>query len=582
MKQLKLLLASKVTFLILTTLVILALNLTPLILQYKHAPLGRTFTLIHNNVQDFYFYQSLMNEGANGAWLTSNPYTSETHPPTVIFSYFVWLGNLSKTLGLSFALTYHLLRIIFSIIFLILAFKLILYLKTPNPKLAYLFFLFAAPFMHKIPDGAKIVSVPYMYWWTAVDPIRRAAYLPHHMLAGILLIVIIITLLNFIKKQNPSLIFLAILLSLPLALVHPPSILILLITLPSSGIVFFLQNFKKATSIFLKPKYHMLVYLLLFWVINVILVFVIASQGNSSIIWSKPFNWEKGQQFPLIAELPFAFGILLPLALLGVLKLLSNNKYKDTFLVSWFLFPLLLIPFAPQIGISNVRLIQGVPYLPFSILAVLGIYFFAQQYEIFADRIRSRVPRLWILDRSMMVIDNLWTKPQQNIDLLRARKIHTRAKITGFFFILFLIFTYPTLSWSLKSQIQEYWPIFGNVYLDNRLENTFAFINNNFPAKTVILSTFYTGNYLPAFTHTTSFIGHDGYTYNMEDKRKLTDKFFSGKMTTSEVKKLMNNNKITLIFQGPEEKPIYNSYLYPNLLQPIYDLNNVTLYVLKT
>ncbi len=538
-----------VLFITVTTVVILGLNLTPLILQFKHAPFGRTFGLIHNNVQDFYFYQSLMNEGAQGAWLTSNPYTSETHPPTVIFAYFVWLGNLSKTLGFSFALTYHTLRIIFSIIFLILAFKLILYLKTPYPKLAYLFFLFAAPFMHKIPDGVKIVSVPYMYWWTAVDPIRRAAYLPHHMLAGILLIVIVIILLNFIKKQNPSLMFLAILLSLPLALVHPPSILILLITLPSSMIVFFLQNFKKVTTGFLKPKYQMFSYLLLFWVINVILVFVIASQGNSSIIWSKPFNWEKGQQFPLLAELPFAFGILLPLALFGILKLLSNNKYKDTFLVSWFLFPLLLIPFAPQIGISNVRLIQGIPYLSLSILAVWGIDFFREQYEIFADRIRL--------------------------------KFYMRAKIIGFFLILFLIFTFPTLSWSIKSQIQEYWPIFGNVYLDNRLDNTFAFINNNFPAKTVILSTFYTGNYLPAFTHTTSFIGHDGYTYNMEDKRKLTEKFFAGKMSTEEVKKLIKNNKITLIFQGPEEKPIYNNYLYPSVLTPIFDQNDTTLYLMR-
>ena len=549
MKQLKLLLVSKVTFFILTTSVILALNLTPLILQYKHAPPGRTFNLIHNNVQDFYFYQSLMNEGAGGAWLTSNPYTSEPHPPTVIFSYFVWLGYLSKLLGLSFALTYHLLRITFSLVFFIAVFKLIFFLKTPYPRLAYFFFLFAAPVMHKIPDGAKFVTVPYMYWWTAVDPIRRAAYLPHHMLAGMLLIVTDIMLLSFIKNRKPYLIILAILLSLPLALVHPPSILILLITLPSSGVVYLLQNFKKVTGSFLKPHYQMFLYLLLFWVINIILVFIIASQGNSSLIWSKLFNWEKGQQFPLIQELPFAFGILLPLALLGVLKALSNSKYKDTFLVSWFLFPLLSIPFAPQIGISNVRLIQGVPYLPLSILAVLGIDFFAKQYEIFADRIRI--------------------------------KFHTRAKITGFFLILFIIFTYPTLSWSVKSQIQEYWPIFGNVYLDNRLNNVFTYINNNFPDKTVVLSTFYTGNYLPAFTHTTSFIGHDGYTYNMEDKRKLTDKFFAGQMTTEEVKNLIKNNNITLIFQGPEEKPIYSKYLYPNIIQPIYDQNDFTLYVLK-
>lgn len=65
----------------------------------------------------------------------------------------------------------------------------------------------------------------------------------------------------------------------------------------------------------------------------------------------------------------------------------------------------------------------------------------------------------------------------------------------------------------------------------------------------------------------------------MEDKRKLAEKFFTGKMAAEDVKKLMKNNKITLVFQGPEEKPIYNSYLYPRLLQPIYDQNDVTLYI---
>ncbi|MBI3955507.1 hypothetical protein HY338_03615, partial [Candidatus Gottesmanbacteria bacterium] len=403
----------------------------------------------------------------------------------------------------------------------------------------------------------KFVTTPYMYWWTATDPIRRAAYLPHHMLAGILLIIMIMLLLNFIKNRRPYLVFSAILLSVPLVLVHPPSMLILLITLPASGIVYFLQNNKKVKSDYFKLNFQIFLYLLLFWAINIILVYVIASQGNSSIIWSKPFNWEKGQQFPLIQELPFAFGILLPLALLGIVKLLRNNKFKDIFLVSWFLFPLLLIPFATQIGISNVRLIQGIPYLTLAILGSYGI--------IYLENLISSFKILPVIIKSA-----------------GSKKINFNFPIVRICVcVVFIIFTYPTLVWSIKSQIQEYWPIFGNVYLDNRLNNVFAFINNNFPSKTITLSTFYTGNYLPAYTHTTSFIGHDGYTYNMEDKRKLAEKFFTGKMQTEEVKKLIKNNKITLIFQGPEEKPIYNSYLYPSLLQPIYDQNDVTLYVLK-
>lgn len=122
-------------------------------------------------------------------------------------------------------------------------------------------------------------------------------------------------------------------------------------------------------------------------------------------------------------------------------------------------------------------------------------------------------------------------------------------------------------------------PIFGNVYLDNRLNSAFSFINQNFPPKTLTLGTFYTGNYLPAFTHTISFIGHSGYTYNVEEKQKLTARFFESKMTPEEAKSFLKQNKIALIFQGPEEKPLYNNLLYPKILKPVYKKEEVTLYI---
>ncbi|MBI4990984.1 hypothetical protein HZB96_02710 [Candidatus Gottesmanbacteria bacterium] len=146
---------------------------------------------------------------------------------------------------------------------------------------------------------------------------------------------------------------------------------------------------------------------------------------------------------------------------------------------------------------------------------------------------------------------------------------------------LFVYFTLPTLQWSLQDQVREYWPIFGNVYLDNRLNNAFAFVNQNFPSRTVTLATFYTGNYLPAFTRTVSYIGHFGYTYNVEEKQKKVMKFFEGKMTDEEAKEFLMSNKIALIWQGPEEKPIYKDYLYPEILKPIYDREEVTIYTVE-
>src|SRR3990167_8286746 len=125
------LLSSKIFFFLLTTLIILSLNLTPLILQTIHAPPGRTFVLIHNNAQDFFFYQSLMNEGANGQWLTTDPYSSEPHKPSIIFSYFLWFGKIAHILNLPYAIAYHLVRILLSVLFLLSTFYFLLSTRIP-------------------------------------------------------------------------------------------------------------------------------------------------------------------------------------------------------------------------------------------------------------------------------------------------------------------------------------------------------------------------------------------------------------------------------------------------------------------
>ncbi len=543
MNKFILLLSSKTTFFVLATITILALNLTPLILQIRNAPNGRTFGLIHNNVQDFYFYQALMNEGANGNTLTYDPYTSETHQPSIIFSYFLALGKLSKLLGLPLAISYHLTRLILGFLFLLSTFYLLLVTRIPHPRLTYLFFLFAAPFMHTINDYGKLISVPYMNWWNGIDPIRRAAFLPHHMLGGLLLVVSIILIFKYIKTPARAALARLIVLSAIMAFVHTPSLLILLLVLPSTMIVFTVINGLSRHFNIPHLKSHFSL-LSLYWLIGLFFLIAMILQTKSGFPWSQYIDWEKNLQFPLDRELIGALGILFPFSIVGIFSAIKSKKFENIFIVCWLVVPFLLIPMAPKLNLSNIRLIQGVPYLPMVILSMLGI---------------------------KMIIDYLNLKINKFIGLL------------GYWVIglLFIIFTYPTLSWSLKDQIREYWPIYGNVYLDNRLNNAFDFINKNFPAKTITISTFYSGNYLPAYTHTVSFIGHFGYTYNEKNKEENVRIFFEGKMTIEEAKNFLLSNKIALVFQGPEEKPLYKNYLYPTLLKPVYDREEVTLYTLK-
>ncbi|OGF99375.1 hypothetical protein A2Y99_03145 [Candidatus Gottesmanbacteria bacterium RBG_13_37_7] len=561
--------SSKILFFCICSTVILTLNLTPLIANIRHSPEGRTFALIHNNTQDFFFYQSLMNKGANGDWLTTDPYTTEFHSPSIVFSYFLWLGKLSKLLGIPYAYTYHLVRIILSVAFLAVSYFFILYLSFPYPYLTFFFFVFASPFFHQIIDWGKVNTVPYMYWWTGIDAIRRSAYLPHHMFGGLMLILIIFCLLKIIYTTERKLIkqYLAfsILLTPITVFIHPPSLLIIILFLPSLIILFLLrkiiENTKKIGSLKIipsllqeiKPRIRNYSALTIFWFLGIIFLFIMVWTTNRGLIWSKPFEWEKQQQLPVANELFGAFGIIFPLSIIGIIKSLSSTKFKYYLIVAWLITPLLLIPFALSLQMSNIRLIQGVPFLPLSILAAIGVKTIEDfLVSIFKRRqaVSKKIPRNLIGSLFHCII-----------------------------VIIFIIFTYPTLIWSVKDQIREYWPIFGNVYFDNRLYYAFSFINSSFPKDTITLSTFFTGNYLPAFSHTVSFIGHTGYTYNANQKQELVKRFFENKMTETEVKDLIMNNNITLIFQGPEEKPIYSNYLYPQLLKPVYDREEATIYI---
>jgi len=519
------------SFFLLSTALILILNIYPTYFLAKKAAFGRTYALIHNNVQDYYFYQALMNQGANGHWSIYDPYTAEPSRPSIIFSYFTWAGKLSKLMNLPYAYTYHISRILTSVFFFVAAYRLILLLKLPHPNLTYLFFLFATPLFNG--------KTPFMYWWTGMDSVRRAAYLPHHMFGGFLLIVSVIFILRFFSSRNLKYLIFASLLSPLMAFIHTPSLIILLITIPSALFQYWLLNIRKFIE-----NWNLIIgnylYLFVYWIIGLLSLSYMVSQTNKGFPWNQYLLWERNLQYPLAKELIPALGILFPFSLLGIIISIASRKFDRIFVACWFAVPLLLIPAAGKLGMSNIRLIQGIPYLSLAILAIIGIEFLVN--KIFAN---LRIGIYWIIG------------------------------------LLFLASSYHEIVWSVKDQIREYSPIFGNTYLDNRLFAAFNFINKNYPRKTVTVATFYAGNYLPVYTYTISYIGHSGYTNNLARKEPEVTAFFKSEMSPQDAKSFLMSNKITLIFQGPEEKILYQKPLYPDILKPVYDREEATIYELK-
>lgn len=553
-------------FFLFFTFLILGLNLAPTVTFIKHSPSDRYFPLMHNNSQDYYFYLSLMREGAQGQWLTTIPFTTEVHTSSLVFSYFLILGKLSQLFGLSMELGYLIVRILGSILFFLSTWFLIKKLKIPYPRLTYLFFLFASPFLKG--------DSPYLYWWTGIDAIRRSSYLPHHMFGGFLLISTLILIINFIQSGKIKYFIFSLLLIVPILLIHTPSLLILIMILPAAAVGFWIRNLIKAndTSPEISEATDSLpallrkaiqaetrftkktIFILLYSSLGAISMLIFAKLMEGDALWKHALEWEKTLQLSFLNEILGGFGILLPFALIGIVRSIISKNFSYWLISSWFLVPIIFLPLAPLFQISNTRLVQGVPFLPFAILAVVGI-----------DGLIH-----WEL------IENLKFKIRNVPKWINKERI-----ILAIIFILFILQTLPTLIWSLKDQFHEYWTTYSNIYLDKRLFRAFDFINQEYEPKTVILASFYTGNYLPAFTHTVSFIGHFGYTYQLERKQESTDNFLSQKLTDREAKEFLKQNNIRLIFQGPEEKIMSPKPLYPDLLKPVFINDIVTVYQAK-
>ena len=111
----------EIRWVLLWSMLILGLTCLPYLYAYLVTPDDMQFTGLLSNPVDGNSYLAKMRQGAQGSWLFHLPYTSEDHDGAFIFTYYLLLGRLSAPLGLPLILTYHLARIVNSLILLLVA-----------------------------------------------------------------------------------------------------------------------------------------------------------------------------------------------------------------------------------------------------------------------------------------------------------------------------------------------------------------------------------------------------------------------------------------------------------------------------
>lgn len=102
--------------------VIVAVTCLPYLYAWQAAPEGLVFGGLLTNPLDGNSYLAKMRQGFQGEWRFHLPFTPEPHDGAFIFTYYLALGHLTRLLGLSLPLVYHLARAVNGLLLLLIVY----------------------------------------------------------------------------------------------------------------------------------------------------------------------------------------------------------------------------------------------------------------------------------------------------------------------------------------------------------------------------------------------------------------------------------------------------------------------------
>ncbi len=583
---------------------------------------AREFILEHNFYwPDYNLYLSKIRQGTEGRLTALERFTSEPHAGSLIQEFYVVLGLLGKALRLNPNSSYQLGRIILSPLLLIMIYFLtkVFFEKFSWQILAFLIILSSGSFPRLFTDNNGAVHIGrFMEWWSNIDAVQRITFIPHILFGQVGSFFLLYWLImksrcsgihdavstlpiqsesqtssgqsnNLTMKQ----LILYILLGNAVGLVFPPSLITLdgvfltLILIKLAGRVKiwsylhrresepqFNRGKRLADTTNFLPDLSKLPYkqenficelkqnltIIIFTLPSLLYLFIITRMPpwSSLVIFHRthpmliPF-WEY-----LLGTGPVFF-----LALLGILISLIKKDRKFHPLTFWimttFLFAILFTHIKEQ---SPLRFTQTGLFIP---LGILATYFFKQLWELIA-----KLPYKELSVRHLFYFCYL------------------------LFVLCYLILNFYMIKISLNWQTNfitqrvranippvPYPP--QTMYPLKTWMEGIRWLKNNTARSDVVLAEITAGNFIPAYSGNTVYFGQSN-TVNYEEKQRLVDKFFEGKMSLNEAQLFLRSGRIKYIFVSFQEKEKAGGKEFLDLytmLKPVFHNSSVTIFLVN-
>jgi hypothetical protein len=504
------------------------ISLVPYLLAYLFTPAAHHFVGFFFIADDATTYLAKMRQGAEGAWLWTDPYTSEPHGGVFLFGFYLLFGHLAALLHLPLIAAYHLARISGALA-LVLAVdrlcrrvlpielrKLGLGLVVLGSGIGFLVQAAGNPSILGAPVEALDLHLPEISGWYSILAI------PHFAWATALIIAALLGLLEIADRPAWRPMLLASAALVALTAIHPQMIPVLaLIWIAHRGLLIAWGS---------RPAWRRLAMEAVPFVATAPLL-----AYNAWILFDDPTIAEWARQWRHQAPGPVSLGLSLGLPLvLAAGGFVVAWRRRDERLALMLVWPPLVVALLYLPNLANIqrRLLDAV-YVPIGILAAVGL-------QALTTRLRRTSARR-----------------------LRAALVTACCISSVMVFAIALRFASGA---------------FAEAYVGDDAWQAMQWLAAHHRANDRALSAPQAGQLLPAWAGVSVYVGHYSETLDYFQKIRNVGAALKPDTSDASIRQFLAANRLTLLYWGSDEaltgfRPNDHGYL-----PPIYRHGAVTIY----
>jgi hypothetical protein len=527
--------------------ILLVLVLYPVVVSQSLTPPGTYYPKIHGLVQNYYFYLSIIKQGRD-SWFPINQYTTFGIASDPLHFYYIFLGKIGSVLAISDAGIYWIGVVSAVILLYVATWMMIRRFVTKQYRWIAMILIFL---LNPLPA----ITVPLGPWklyigahpWTAMDIFSRISRVPHHGMGIALSLFGVYSCLSFYQTQRFRYALL-------------------------SGLLFFLAS---VTS-FISVAIILFALILSFVPFGVIQLHQLIRERIDRVAIGE--LWQRNRQFfwgtcyiTIVAMIPIVVFTILENRM-GFISyeytLFKANVFPDTLAVFlacagflWLFFPFMLwfVFRVKRWGALFLLLLFLSPFILYECSA-LGI--------LPVNKQRWALYPLYQYGGLIAMMSTAYVFRRASVQTVRVVKTIIVCCIALTTIIGIRDYYVPLLAAP---------GVYTNTYLSKQARDAMTFLKTHTPRYSRVMTTFYIGMYIPAFTYNVVYIGHEAADTHFWGKWPIAADFFSEVTPAGDAKQFLKDQKMQYVIW--DVGPIPPSYL--TFLTPIWNTTGITIYQVK-